>query len=79
MVGQYASLGALMPESGLICVCWLTSLVLDELLLKKKGCCCSLLDIVRRAREGFQYSAVILYCVAVGVRASRVVTAARGV
>ena len=43
---------------------------------KRKGCC-SLSNKVRRPREGFQYSAVILYCTAVGVRASRVVAAAR--
>ena len=35
--------------------------------------------VVRRPQEGFQYSAVMLYCAAVGVRASRVVAAARGV
>ena len=27
MVGQYVSMGVPMPESGSICVCWLTSLV----------------------------------------------------
>ena len=82
MAGQYSSLGVLMmPESGSICVCWLTSLVPDRCTAgKSKGCCCSLFNIVRRPRKGFRFSdRILLYFAAVGVRASRVVAAARGV